>query len=93
MFRKWLTLSFQRENFSVIILRTQAAFYTHTDEGILCYAYDTKVILIPSEEKFKGKIAYVEEQKKGNISIVNGGGAVNSEDRKRSATTPRNVLE
>lgn len=57
------------------------------------YAYDTKVILILSEEKFKGKIAYVEEQKEGNIPIVNGSGAVDSEDRKRPATTPRNVLE
>jgi len=61
----------------------------------LIRAYDIKAILIPSEEKFKGKIAYVEiveEQKEGNIPIVDEGGAVDSEDRKRPAT-PRNVLE
>lgn len=52
------------EKFSITILRIlphKAAFYTHTAEGIPEYAYDTKVILTPSEEKFKGKIAYVEE--------------------------------
>lgn len=66
------------------------AFHTHADEGILRCAYDIKVILIPSEEKFKGKIVSGSERKEIFRSSMEGvgGDTVDSEDRKRPSYHP-----